>query len=98
MEWKTVEYEVWSTTILETSLSLLISWQTAFMDFDFKNNKAGYTATPVACGGQGLFLRSLDHLGKSSEAKDRKKKKIKCDRRMDGSTNRRTDKAGYRVA
>ena len=25
-------------------------------------------------GGQGLYLRSLDHLGRSSEAKDRKKK------------------------
>ena len=61
-----------------------------------EKNKAGYTATPVACGGQGLFLRSLDHLGRSSEAKDRKKqKKVKCDgptdQRTDGPTDQRTD-------
>ena len=29
----------------------------------------------LRAGGQGLFLRSLDHLGRSSEAKDRKNKK-----------------------
>ena len=58
-------------------------------------------------GGQGLFLRSLDHLGRSSEAKDRKKqKKVKCDGPtdqrtngpMDQRTDRWTDKAGCRVA
>ena len=39
-------------------------------------------------GGQGLYLRSLDHLGRSSEPKDRKNpKKVKCD----GPTDRRTD-------
>ena len=43
-------------------------------------------------GGQGLYLRSLDHLGRSSEAKDRKNpKKVKCD----GPTNR---KVTYRDA
>ena len=42
-------------------------------------------------GGQGLCLMSLVHLGRSSEAKDHKEnKKVKCDRR----TNGRTDKAG----
>ena len=50
-------------------------------------------------GGQGPYLRSLDHLGRSSEAKDRKNpKKVKCDgrtdRQMDRRTNRRTNKAG----
>ena len=58
-------------------------------------------------GGQGLYIRSLDHLGRSSEAKDRKKtNKVKWDGRTDqptdGSTNRLTDqgtnKAGCRVA
>jgi len=39
-------------------------------------------------GGQGLYLRSLDHLGRSSEAKDRKNKKV---RRMDRQTDGRTD-------
>ena len=52
-------------------------------------------------GGQGLYLRSLNHLGRSIEAKDHKKtKKVKCDRRtdrwMDGPTDgwmdRRTDR------
>ena len=44
-------------------------------------NKAEYSATPVACGGgQGPYLRSLDHLVRSSEAKDRKK----CDGGTDG--------------
>ena len=33
-------------------------------------------------------MRSLDHLGRSSEAEDRKKtKKVKCDGRMDGPTD-----------
>ena len=34
-----------------------------------------YTATPVVCGGQRPYLRSLEHLGRSCEAKDRKKTK-----------------------
>merc|ERR1712105_37606 len=39
-------------------------------------------------GGQGLYLRSLNHLGRSGEAKDCKnQKKVKCD----GWTDRRTD-------
>ena len=47
---------------------------------DSRENKAGYTATPVACGWVGDFFRSLYHLGRSSEAKDRKNpKKVKCD-------------------
>ena len=42
-------------------------------------------------GGQGPYLRSLDHLGRSSEAKDRKKIKIKCDGQTDGWTDQQTD-------
>ena len=47
-------------------------------------------------GGQGLYLRSLNHLGRSSEAKDHQNpKKVKCDGRRDrwtyGPTNGRTD-------
>ena len=54
-------------------------------------------------GGQGPYLRSLDHLGRSSEVKDRKSsKRVKCDGWTDGRTDRRkdrrTDKAGCRVA
>ena len=61
-------------------------------------NKAGYTATPVACGWAGAVFELLEHLGRSSEAKDRKNiKKVKW-----GPTNRPTDRptdeAGYRVA
>ena len=54
-------------------------------------------------GGQGPYFRSLDHLGRSSKAKNRKNgKKLKCDGRTDGRTDGRrdgrTDKAGCRVA
>ena len=43
-------------------------------------------------GGQGPYLRSLDHLGRSSEAKDRQNlKKVKCDGRTDRRTDRRMD-------
>ena len=44
-------------------------------------------------GGQGAYLTSPDHLGGSSEVKEKKSEK-KCDR----PTNRWTDKAGCRVA
>ena len=37
-------------------------------------------------GGQGLYLRSLDHLGRSGEAKDHKKK-VQCDGWTDGRTD-----------
>ena len=47
-------------------------------------------------GGQGPYLGSLHHLGRSSEAKDRKNpKKVKCDQPTDGPW---TNKAGCRVA
>ena len=43
-------------------------------------------------GGQGPYLRSLDHLGRSSEAINRKNpKKVKCDGWMDGRTDGQTD-------
>ena len=38
-------------------------------------------------GGQGQYFRSLDYLGRSSEAKDCKNpKKVKCDGQTDGPT------------
>ena len=43
--------------------------------------------------GQGPYLRSLDHLGRGSEAQHRKKSSV-----TDGRTDGRTDKAGCRVA
>ena len=57
----------------------------------------------LRAGGQGPNLRSLDHLGWSSEAKERKKPKgVVTDRRTDRQTDRRTDertdKAGCSVA
>ena len=40
-------------------------------------------------GGQGPYLRSLDHFGRSSEAKNRKNsKKVKCDGQTDGPIKR----------
>ena len=39
-------------------------------------------------GGHGPYLRAIDHLGRSSEAKDRKTpKKVKCDGRADRPTD-----------
>jgi len=53
-----------------------------------ETNKAGQTATLVACGWAGAVFELLKHLGKCSEAKDRKNiKKIK----LDQPTNRPTD-------
>ena len=57
-------------------------------------NKAGYTATLVACGWAGAVFELLKHLGKCSEAKDRKNIKLKkvkwgpTDRPTDGRTKR----------
>ena len=61
------------------------------------DNKAGYTATSVACGWAGAVFELLKHLARSSEAKDRKNIK-KSKMGTDQPTDRRTDKAGYRVA
>ena len=47
-------------------------------------------------GGQGPYLRLLEHLARSSEVKD--EKEVKCDRPTDRRTDGRTDKAGCRVA
>ena len=44
-------------------------------------------------GGQGPSLRSPYHLGRSSEAKNKKKnKKVKCDGRTERPTDQRTDR------
>ena len=61
-------------------------------------NKAGYMATLVACGWAGAVFELLKHLARSSEAKDRKNiKKVKWGP-TNQPTDRRTDKAGCRVA
>ena len=62
-----------------------------FQDSRLIWNKAGYTATSVACGWAGAVIESLEHLGKSGEAKDRKNiKKVKWGP-TNQPTNRRTD-------
>ena len=67
-----------------------------------KMNKAGYTATEVVCGWAGAIFESLDHLGRSSEAKDHKNpKKVEYDGWTNGQTDGWTDgptKRGVRVA
>ena len=60
------------------------------MNMDHDDEKQGRIH---GAGGQGLYSPSLNHLGRSSEAKDRKKTE-KVVLRTDG----RTDKAGCRVA
>ena len=61
-------------------------------------NKAGYTATLVACGWAGAVFELLKHLGKCSEAKDRKNiKKVKwgpTNQPTNRPTNRPTDQHG----
>ena len=57
----------------------------------FGKNKAGYTATLVACGWAGAVFELLKHLGKCSEAKDRKNIK-KSKMGTDRPTNRPTDR------
>ena len=47
------------------------------------NDKAGYTATPVACGWAGAAFEVIKHLGWNSETKDREK-------HTDGWTDGRT--------
>ena len=54
-------------------------------------------------GGQGPYLRSVEHLGRSGIAKNPiNAEKVKCDGPTDGRTDKRTDgrtdKAGCRVA
>ena len=64
-----------------------------------ERNKADTRLPQSHAGGQGPYLRSLDHFGRSSEAIDHKNpKKVKCDGPTDGRTDGRTDKAGCRVA
>ena len=58
-----------------------------------ESNKARYTAIQSRMGGQGSYLRSFEHLCRSSEAKDRKnqKKKGKGDGQTDGPTDRQSE-------
>ena len=58
-------------------------------------NKAGYTATQVACGWAGAIFELTRALGQEQYGQRIKNiKKVKCDR----PTDKRTDKAGCRVA
>ena len=60
---------------------------------NFNKNKVGYTATLVVCGRAGAVFELLEHLGKCSEAKDRKnikKSKVGTDQPTNQPTYRRT--------
>ena len=63
-------------------------------------NKAGYTATPVACGWAGAIFEISGAFGQErySQKPHKRQKKVKCDGRTNGRTDQRTDKAGCRVA
>ena len=55
---------------------------------DFNRTRPDTRLPQSRAGGQGLYLRSLDHLGWSSETKDRENpKKVKCDGRTDRPTD-----------
>ena len=61
----------------------------SIVDLDFKKTRPDTRLPKSRAGGQGPYLRSLHHLGRSSEAKDRKKtKKVKCDGPTEGPTDR----------
>ena len=58
-------------------------------------NKAGYTATPVACGWAGAIIEVSGTFGQEQKGQTpNNAEKVKCD----GRTDERTDKAGCRVA
>ena len=62
-------------------------------------NKAGYTATEVACGRAGAIFKVTRPFGQEQWGpKIKIIKKVKCDRPTNRPTDRRTDKAGCRVA
>ena len=65
-----------------------------------RKKKAGYTATPVACGWAGTVFELREHLGKSSDAKDSKNiKEVKwgpTDERK-GRTKRTDERKGRGV-
>ena len=63
-----------------------------------KENKAGYTATPVACGWAGAVFEVTWSLGQEQWGRRPQKKKKKKVWRTDGRTDGRTDKVGCRVA
>ena len=68
----------------------LSSFEIMFSGFRMFNNRARYTATPVACGRAVVVFQLLEHLGRSIESKDRKNmKKVKWGP-TDQPTNRRT--------
>ena len=85
--------KVFSTTVFS---KMVLSW-TILPDTRLPRSRAG---------GQGPYLRSVEHLGRSGIAKNPiNAKKVKCDGRTDGPTDGRTDgptdgwtdKAGCRV-
>ena len=58
----------------------------------FKRTRSDTRLPQLRAGGQGLYLRSLDHLRRSSEAKDgQNPKQVKCDGRTDGQIDRQTN-------
>ena len=58
----------------------------------YKETRPDTRLPHARAGGQGPYLRSLDHFGRSSKGKDCKNKnKIKFDGPTDGLTDRQTD-------
>ena len=58
-----------------------------------RENKAGYTVTPVACGWAGTIFKVSGAFGQERYSKKTMNtEKVKCDGLMDGQTDGRTDK------
>ena len=63
-------------------------------------NKAGYTATPVACGWAGVVIELTEAFGQelwAQKAQKRQKSEKGTNRPMEGPMDRRIDMAGCRV-
>ena len=98
------KYKVWYVRLFQISSRLWImnllyqsgSKQRPNLIFSHNKNKAGYTPTPVACGWAGAVSEVTWSFGQEQwgQRPEKLQKKVKCD----GRTDRRTDKAGCRVA
>ena len=87
------------TAIRELLVHWLNSWPSLHKTKMTSTTTRPDTRLPQSrAGGQRLYLRSLYHLGRSSEAKNRKNpKKVKCDGRTDGPTKRVVESRSTRL-
>ena len=75
-----------------------VSQQSYPEKFSFRKTRPDTRLPQSRASGQGPQLRSPDHLGRSSEAKNHKNpKKVKCDQWTDGPTKRGVESRSTRL-